>query len=378
MDLPGKPQQLVESEVKPLMGQDKLDALIAQKAPAKKARIRKPFCGRQQFGTQNSTSSYTAPAQPTEAAFPANTAKNYPQQSTFCGRGRGCRREGLPCNVQTIMDKAYGQPMGFQDPLQGFETNLHGFDGETEKSFCSAELLAGPKANQAWLATTKRLAKFDGEVVNVQRAAALRATAIDDAPTSVQAEAQSRGPPDPDGGSSIIAYKERNRGSQDTGSRFLQPTVCYSKEDRTCPILTETEHARRRPELQDGVSCFICRLIRKKDYMASLNLEDAFMHILTHNSCKKLFRHTKHYNKPLSVDSITRHVKYLSGLIKRPPNTPIPKTRAIGATLAATSGVPVENIVLHAFWSNYNMFNTYYRLDRSTQSNMTEAVLPLE
>ncbi|PVU89331.1 hypothetical protein BB561_005421 [Smittium simulii] len=52
--------------------------------------------------------------------------------------------------------------------------------------------------------------------------------------------------------------------------------------------------------------------------------------------------------------------------------------RAIGATLAATSGVPVENIVSHAFWSNYNMFDTYYRLDRSTQSNMTEAVLPLE
>ncbi|PVU95345.1 hypothetical protein BB561_001890 [Smittium simulii] len=91
----------------------------------------------------------------------------------------------------------------------------------------------------------------------------------------------------------------------------------------------------------------------------------------------RLFRHTKHYNKPLSVDSITRHVKNLSGLIKRPPNTPIPKTRAIGATLAATSGVPVENIVSHAFWSNYSMFDTYYRLDRSTQSNMTEAVLPL-
>ncbi|PVU92529.1 hypothetical protein BB561_003768 [Smittium simulii] len=40
--------------------------------------------------------------------------------------------------------------------------------------------------------------------------------------------------------------------------------------------------------------------------------------------------------------------------------------------------LPVENIVSHAFWSNYNMFDTYYRLDRSTQSNMTEAVLPLE
>ncbi|PVU97718.1 hypothetical protein BB561_000340 [Smittium simulii] len=92
----------------------------------------------------------------------------------------------------------------------------------------------------------------------------------------------------------------------------------------------------------------------------------------------RLFMHTKHYNKPLSVDIITRHVKNLLGLIKRPPNTPIPKARAIGATLAATSGVPVENIVSHAFWSKYSMFNTYYRLDRSTQSNMTEAILPLE
>ncbi|OMJ30032.1 hypothetical protein AYI69_g436 [Smittium culicis] len=91
-----------------------------------------------------------------------------------------------------------------------------------------------------------------------------------------------------------------------------------------------------------------------------------------------LFRNTKDKNKPLSVDSITRHIKNLSRLIDSPPNTPIPKARAIGATLAATSGVPAENIVSHAFWSNFSMFDTYYRLNRSTQSNMTEAVLPLD
>ncbi|OMJ07998.1 hypothetical protein AYI70_g11839 [Smittium culicis] len=60
----------------------------------------------------------------------------------------------------------------------------------------------------------------------------------------------------------------------------------------------------------------------------------------------------------------------------RLPNTPIPKLRAIGATLAATSGVPAENTVSHAFWSNFSMFDTYYKLNHSTQSNMTEAVLP--
>ncbi|PVU94705.1 hypothetical protein BB561_002339 [Smittium simulii] len=220
MDLPGKPQQLVESEVKPLMDQDKLDALIAQKAQAKRARIRKPFCGRQQYGTQNSTSSYTAPAQITEAAIPGAAA------------GGGLIRDpneppcrGSPRNVQTNMEEAHGQPMGFQDPVQGSEPNLHGFDEED---------------------------------VSAQRAAALWATAIDDAPTSVQAEAQPRSPPDPDRGSVIFADKESNRRGQDTRSRLLQPTVRHTKEDRgtqTCSRHTETKLSCRREKLQDGVSC---------------------------------------------------------------------------------------------------------------------------
>ncbi|OMJ08851.1 hypothetical protein AYI69_g10911, partial [Smittium culicis] len=53
--------------------------------------------------------------------------------------------------------------------------------------------------------------------------------------------------------------KESNRGSQDTRSRLLQPAIRYSKEDRgtqTCPGFTETEHPRRRTELQNGVSRF--------------------------------------------------------------------------------------------------------------------------
>ncbi|OMJ12369.1 hypothetical protein AYI70_g9169, partial [Smittium culicis] len=91
-----------------------------------------------------------------------------------------------------------------------------------------------------------------------------------------------------------------------------------------------------------------------------------------------LFRHNKDHSRPLSVDSITRHIYNLSGLIVRPPNTPIPKARAIGVTLAATAGISADNIVSHAFWSNYDMFDTYYRLNRSTQTDMTAAVLPLD
>ncbi|OMJ14918.1 hypothetical protein AYI70_g7600 [Smittium culicis] len=39
MDLPGKPQKSVDSDTKPPMDQDKLDALIASKKPEKRARI---------------------------------------------------------------------------------------------------------------------------------------------------------------------------------------------------------------------------------------------------------------------------------------------------------------------------------------------------
>ncbi|OMJ28059.1 hypothetical protein AYI69_g2476 [Smittium culicis] len=55
MDFPGKPQQFFDSDTKPLMDQENLDALISRKKPEKRARIRKPFRGSQQLGAQNST-----------------------------------------------------------------------------------------------------------------------------------------------------------------------------------------------------------------------------------------------------------------------------------------------------------------------------------
>ncbi|OMJ14049.1 hypothetical protein AYI69_g8753 [Smittium culicis] len=53
IELPGKPVKIVEPETKPLMEQEKLNALIASKKPEKQSQIRKPFRGRQQFGIQN-------------------------------------------------------------------------------------------------------------------------------------------------------------------------------------------------------------------------------------------------------------------------------------------------------------------------------------
>ncbi|OMJ23625.1 hypothetical protein AYI70_g2153 [Smittium culicis] len=62
IDLPGKPKKLVDSDTKPLMDQEKLDALIARKNPEKRARICKSFCGRQQFVPHTTFWSITKPA----------------------------------------------------------------------------------------------------------------------------------------------------------------------------------------------------------------------------------------------------------------------------------------------------------------------------
>ncbi|PVU88282.1 hypothetical protein BB561_005940 [Smittium simulii] len=51
---------------------------------------------------------------------------------------------------------------------------------------------------------------------------------------------------------------------------------------------------------------------------------------------------------------------------------------AIGATLAANSGVSTDDIVSHAFWSNYSIFDSYYRLTRNSSNNLTESILNLE
>ncbi|OMJ27481.1 hypothetical protein AYI69_g3077, partial [Smittium culicis] len=64
-----KPEQVVETEVKPLMDSEKFDTQIAAIKPNKRARVRRPFRGRQQIeGRPRTVSFITATAPITEAA----------------------------------------------------------------------------------------------------------------------------------------------------------------------------------------------------------------------------------------------------------------------------------------------------------------------
>ncbi|OMJ18714.1 hypothetical protein AYI70_g5195 [Smittium culicis] len=98
MELSGKPQRLIEPETKPLMDQEKLEALIPSKNPEKRSRVRKPFRGRKQYSTQNSTGSKISQVQTTEAATTPATVNNPSTQ-------------GPTRDVQFSMKLNYGQQM---------------------------------------------------------------------------------------------------------------------------------------------------------------------------------------------------------------------------------------------------------------------------
>ncbi|OMJ14228.1 hypothetical protein AYI69_g8682, partial [Smittium culicis] len=63
MNIPGKPKQLAVNAEKPFFGQELLNKAISTIKPVKKARLRKPFKIRQQYGPYRSPSSSTTTAQ---------------------------------------------------------------------------------------------------------------------------------------------------------------------------------------------------------------------------------------------------------------------------------------------------------------------------
>ncbi|PVU89438.1 hypothetical protein BB561_005353 [Smittium simulii] len=127
MGLPGKPQQLIPLDTKPLMDQEMLDALVASKKPAPRRQRVQPFCKRQQNSVpRDAVSSSTATAHSTNAATSPDTSSSHQdRQSSFCGRGRG-RGRGRALNyVQIGVGKAHRQPMGLEHSGKGIQYSIH-------------------------------------------------------------------------------------------------------------------------------------------------------------------------------------------------------------------------------------------------------------
>ncbi|OLY84758.1 hypothetical protein AYI68_g1071 [Smittium mucronatum] len=189
LDLPEKPQHLVESDKNSLVEQEKPDALIASKNPEQRSIIRKPFRKRQKAGAQNSTISKPSPAQNTEAAVPSTNAKNHPHPSK------------QPC-------------------------------------------------------TTKRLGRLEEKDGTDPSAAATGAVSTNVASATSKGKAQQRGPPNPDVGDGLIAYKEGYIIIKVPGSGILHQAMLspINRGTQTCPGPEKAELARLGAEIQDRVA----------------------------------------------------------------------------------------------------------------------------
>ncbi|OMJ16871.1 hypothetical protein AYI70_g6321 [Smittium culicis] len=202
MSFIGKPEQVEESDVKPLMDSEKFEIQLAAIKPTKRARARSPFRGRQQIeGRPSPFSSSTATAPITEAAATRSAA--------IASRG------------------------GFQ---KGARSRGRG--------------------SQKWLQPLFQHERFDEESAAPPKRYPDRSATTNIASSAIQAEAQPRGSPDPDGGGGIPTNKEGHRGGGESEPRILQQFILHSKEDgrdTICIGSKEAEPASRGKELQDGI-----------------------------------------------------------------------------------------------------------------------------
>ncbi|OMJ26867.1 hypothetical protein AYI69_g3720 [Smittium culicis] len=198
-------------ETKSLMVQEKLETLIASKKPEKRSRDRKPFRGRQQYGTQNSTGSKIAHAQTTEAATTPATVNNPRTQSLDWTPGRGPTRD-----VQVSMEPNYGQKIGAQH--------------RRERVLNSLQKIG--TAKQGFREIQKRCEMLNEEFAESPKSDNYGSTTTDTSPKTPQEENGSRRTRSPDNRSGINIDHESDRGSEDKRSGILQQSVRNTKDYR--------------------------------------------------------------------------------------------------------------------------------------------------
>ncbi|OMJ10797.1 hypothetical protein AYI70_g10103 [Smittium culicis] len=209
MELSGKPQRLIEPEKKPLMDQEKLEALISSKNPEKRSRVRNPFCGRKQYSTQNSTGRKIAQVQTMEAATTPATVNNPSTQ-------------GPTRDVQVSMKLNYGQQLVPQNRRERVPNSLQK------------------------IGTAKQVFRETSE----------GSTTTDTSPKTEQEENGSRCTRSHDNRSCVTIDQESDRGSEDTRTGILQQSVRNTKEyrgTRTSLGLEENESPCTGAELQNRV-----------------------------------------------------------------------------------------------------------------------------
>ncbi|ORY89204.1 hypothetical protein BCR43DRAFT_448488, partial [Syncephalastrum racemosum] len=98
--------------------------------------------------------------------------------------------------------------------------------------------------------------------------------------------------------------------------------------------------------------------------------------IITGRLITPLFRMLHQHDRPVQVDTIRGYICDVMRHVGRdPPSLPVPKARALGATLAAQAGTPIADIVSRGAWSSQDMFDHFYRISSATHTDFTRLTL---
>ncbi|OMJ24123.1 hypothetical protein AYI69_g4742 [Smittium culicis] len=219
IELPVIPQQLIEPETKPLMDQEKLEALIASKKPEKRPRVRKPFRGRQKYGTQNSTGSKIA-------------------QKINHGSCNYARHKNWNCKAR--------------------------IPRRTKKAILLSKA-----------AFIKILERFDEESAATPKETSDGATTTETSSKTAQEENGSRRTHIPDNRSGITIDQESDRGSEDTRSGILQQSVHKGPQKGSFEITEDWENDSEEPSEfhRQGASNFNCITLWTPHFTPTLRTE---------------------------------------------------------------------------------------------------------
>ncbi|ORE02995.1 hypothetical protein BCV72DRAFT_189113, partial [Rhizopus microsporus var. microsporus] len=147
----------------------------------------------------------------------------------------------------------------------------------------------------------------------------------------------------------VVAPKETRQGLRITKTITIHP----HPDPLLCPVTAYSVYVSRIA----SVTCYVAH--------------PAFPSISIH--C--LFRSLADHSQPIGPERISKHIHRIMTHVGKPNDAPVPKVRALGATLAAQAGIAVDGIVVHGNWSSKAIFEQFCRISSMTSNNLTLATL---
>ncbi|KAI9314656.1 hypothetical protein BX666DRAFT_1862354, partial [Dichotomocladium elegans] len=88
-----------------------------------------------------------------------------------------------------------------------------------------------------------------------------------------------------------------------------------------------------------------------------------------------LFRKINNTSKPIGAQRISKYISSIMSRLPQPPGHKRIKAQALGPTRATQAGATIDDVVSHGFWNSQQVFDTFYRLSRESNTGFTTLTL---